>query len=429
MRTFCLLMLMPLSACYCSPATPQPVTLRVVNTTRSPIYVEATQNKLGLTVQRNVGGTLFPFDDLACACRTCANACDFSCECPDAGTPIVRRIEAGEKSERAWDGVVRVAGVSNCTSDNTCLDEVNAPLNEPFTLELCFSTQAPSGVRFDDGGVGQGAVPIVTRTCTTKQFQPQDQEVEISPFTGSACSATSQCKGEGELCLDGACTTGCPANDFPVLGSDWLLNVASPDNMGFFEQTSRPTGKQFQGTGTLTSAVYQSNSLLLAFARPGPVNGEVLTGRVQIKVPPGDGAPLVAGLQVTATVIDDGAAAPARAFVLRETTTGNVLFAADMAQQGEKLLTAADIAPFTVGTGTVALGCTQDVCGRFVQFAAEFSNGTDSVEVSPGHIEALGSGSAKWSFLNVGNGKYDASASTCEVTELRPYVFWKSSIP
>ena len=163
-------------------------------------------------------------------------------------------------------------------------------------------------------------------------------------------------------------------------------------------------------------------------AAPGDYVGSLITFAI-IKLPPGDGAPLVAGLQVTATVIDDGAAAPARAFVLRETTTGNVLFAADMAQQGEKLLTAADIAPFTVGTGTVALGCTQDVCGRFVQFAAEFSNGTDSVEISPGHIEALGSGSAKWSFLNVGNGKYDASASTCEVTELRPYVFWKSSIP
>jgi hypothetical protein len=159
------------------------------------------------------------------------------------------------------------------------------------------------------------------------------------------------------------------------------------------------------------------------------VLGETLTGRVQIKVPPGDGPPLVAGLQVTATLLDDGADAPARAFVLRETGTGNVLFAADMAQSGEKLLTAADIAPFSVGTGTIALGCTQDVCGRFVQFAAEFSNGSDSVEITPGHIETLGSGATKWSFLNVGNGKYDNSASTCEVTELRPYVFWKSSIP
>ncbi len=421
---------MTLSACYCSPATPQAVKLRVVNTTRSPIYVEATQNKLGLTVQRTVGGTLFPFDDLSCECRSCRLACDATCECPDAGPPMVQRLETGEKSERSWDGVVRVAGYSNCTSDNTCLDEVNAPLNEPFTLELCFTTQAPSGVRFDDAGVGQGSVPVVTRSCTTKKFQPQDLEVEISPPTGSSCTSTADCKGFGELCLDGACTTGCPANDFPVIGSDWLLQVASPDNMGFFEQTARPGGiKQFQGTGTLTSAVYQSNSLLLSFSKTGTVPGETLTGRVQIKVPPGEGPPLVAGLQVTATLIDDGADAPARAFVMRETSTGNVLFAADMAQAGEKLLTAADIAPFSVGTGTVALGCTQDVCGRFVQFAAEFSNGSDSVEITPGHVETLGSEAAKWSFLNVGNGTYDDSASTCEVTELRPYVFWKSSIP
>ena len=130
--------------------------------------------------------------------------------------------------------------------------------------------------------------------------------MEIGPARGSACTTTVDCKGAGELCFDGACTTGCPANDFPTLGAEWILTVASPDNMGFFERTARPKGNQYSGTGTLTSAVYQSNTLLLAFSRPGLVAGELLTGRVQIKMPVGTGAPLMSGRQVSAILLDDG---------------------------------------------------------------------------------------------------------------------------
>lgn len=428
MRPFILVLLMAVSGCRCSPANPQPVTMRVVNTTRSPIYLDATGGKLGLTVQREVGGALFGFDDLACACRQCDRSCDTTCSCPDAGSSSIRRLEAGEKFERTWDGVIQLAGNSRC-GDGTCLDGVNAPLNEEFTLELCFGVQQPMGVIFD-GGVGAGQLPMVSRSCTTKQFAPQDLEVEIGPQRGSACASSAECKGKDELCFDGACTTGCPANGFPSLGSDWLLNIASADNMGFFEMTARAKGNQYQGTGTLTSAVYQSNSLLLAFARPGSVAGEMLTGRVQIKLPVGKGAPLTAGRQVIATVLDDGEMRnPARAFVLRDLATSEVLFAADMAQSGTKLLLATDTAPFTVTDGTVAAGCTQDACGRFIQFPVVFGHASGSVSALPGQEQSLQVGSSRWTVLNIGNGSYDASASTCPVTDLRPFVFWKSSTP
>lgn len=429
MRTSILVLLMAVSGCRCSPANPQPVTLRIVNTTRSPIYLDATGGKLGLTVQREVGGAQFPFDDLACECRRCALSCDTTCVCPDAGVPTIRRLEAGERVERTWDGVIQLAGNTRC-GDGTCLDPVNAPLNEQFTLELCFGVQPPMGVRFDDGGVGAGQLPMVSRDCTTRQFAPQDLEVEIGPARGAACATTGDCKGKDELCLDGACTTGCPANAFPAIGSDWLLNIASPDNMGFFEMTSRATGNQFEGTGALTSVVYQSNSLLLAFSRPGPIAGEVLTGRVQVKLPVGRGAPLSAGTQVKATVLDDGDARnPARAFILRDATTQDILFAADMAQNGKRLLLDADLAPFTVTSGTVPAGCTQDACGRFVQFPVTFARSGDSVSALPGEEKSLSSGSRRWTLLNVGNGTYDASATRCTVTDLRPYAFWKSSTP
>ena len=423
MRVFHLsILLMSIAGCRCSPPTPQAVTLRIVNTSRAPIYVDATAGHLGLTLKRDVNGMPYSFDDLACECRFCSNACATSCSCPDAGADSVLRIQPGAKAERTWDGVVQVAGFSNCSTDG-CLDQQNAPVNEPFTLELCFSPQKPTGVVFTDAGVGSGTLPKVTTSCTTRQFAPQDLEVEIGPARGAACMSTTECKGMGELCLDGACTTGCPANDFPAVGAEWILTVASPDNMGFFEQTARPIGSQFSGTGTLTSASYSANTLSLGFSRPGPAPGELLTGFVQIKFPVGTGAPLMSGRQVTATLLDDGnTSTPSRAFVLKDAVTSDLLLAVDMGQGG-RLLQRADLGPFTIDDGQVAIGCTTTACGRLVFFPLRFSTGGRSIELAPGAQDQLTIGSARWNFLNVSSGAYERT--TCPVKDLRPFAFWK----
>ncbi len=424
---FLLLLLgVAVSGCHCSPPSPQPVTLRVTNGTRSPIYVDSASGKLGLTVKRDVGGTLFGFDDLACECRFCTNICSTSCSCPDAGVDTIRRVDPGGKVERTWDGVVQVAGFNNCGAEG-CLDQQNAPLDEPFTLELCFNVKQPAGVPFDDAGVGRGPFPSQFSTCTTRQFSPQDLEVEIGPAIGSSCASTAECKGAGELCFDGACTTGCPANSFPTTGAEWVLTVANPDNMGFFELGARGSkGSQFTGTGTLISAVYQSNSLILAFSRPGPAVGELLTGRVQIKMPVGTGAPLVSGAQVKVLLVDDGEDNPSRAFVMRDALTGDVLFAADMAQN-QRTLEPADVAPFVVSDGTTAVGCTQDVCGRLLYYPLIFTSGTRSVEVLPGAQQDLTLGSQSFHFLNVSSGTW--GTTRCPVSDLRPYAFWKMTTP
>lgn len=416
------LLMMSVVGCRCSPATPQPVTLRLVNTTRLPIYVDDTAGKRGLTLKREVNGEQFAFDDLACECRFCSNACNTGCSCPDAGTERVLRLEAGGTIQRTWDGVVQVAGFSNCGNEG-CLDQQNAPLNEPFTLELCFSPQKPTGVIFNDAGVASGLLPRVTTTCTTRQFAPQDLEVEIGPARGNACSTTSECKGADELCLDGACTTGCPANEFPAVGAEWILTVATPDNMGFFEMSARPQGSQYSGAGLLTSAVYQSNTLLLSFSRAGPAAGELLTGRVQIKLPIGTGAPLMSGRQVVATLVDDGdTSAPSRAFVMKDLLTGEVLFAADMGQGG-RLLQTADLGPFRVEDGQVAVGCTQNACGRLLFFSLKFSAGAKTIELQPGANDTISIGSDRWHFLNVSSGAY--GSTTCPVKDIRPWAFWK----
>jgi hypothetical protein len=251
--------------------------------------------------------------------------------------------------------------------------------------------------------------------------------VEIGPSRGSACATTADCKGQGELCFDGACTTGCPANDFPQLGSEWLLTVAHPDNMGFFEMSARgATGNAFSGSGTLTSAVYQSSSLLLSFSRPGPVAGELLTGRVQIKLPAGTGAPLTPGTQVSALLVENGDdKSPSRAFVMKDLRTNDVLFAAEMGQGG-RLLEPADVAPFTVTDGAVPLGCSQTGCGRLLYFPLVFGSTTSSttLPLAPGAQDTLSLGNAKWNFLNVSSGAYEGTTS-CPVADLRPFAFWR----
>ena len=52
-----------LAGCRCSPGNPSAVTLKIVNPGPQPIYVDATRGTLGLTLKRDVGGTLYAFDD------------------------------------------------------------------------------------------------------------------------------------------------------------------------------------------------------------------------------------------------------------------------------------------------------------------------------------------------------------------------------
>ena len=148
MRIFLLsISLMTFVGCHCSPATPQPVTLRVVNTTRSPIYLDGTAGRLGLTVKREVNGALFGFDDLACTCRYCVNACSTTCSCPDAGTGHVIKVESGAKIERTWDGVVQVAGFNNCGTEG-CLDQQNAPIWPARARRLLYGGEIVVKLRF-----------------------------------------------------------------------------------------------------------------------------------------------------------------------------------------------------------------------------------------------------------------------------------------
>ncbi len=399
--------------------------MKVVNGSKDPIYVDATGGKLGLTVQRDVDGMLYAFDDQACSCRFCSSACDVSCTCPDAGDTLIQRIDPGQSASRPWDGVVQVAGATSCNSTGSCLNQENAPTNESFDLKLCFSNQRPVGVQFQDGGVGFGQLQLSTTTCVDKTFMIQDGVVEIGPAKGASCTTTADCKGAGELCFDGSCTTGCPANDFPT-SADFALLVASPDNMGFFTQTARTLGKQYTGSGTITAVVYVGTSLQVSLARPG-VPGELLTGKITIQLPPATGAPLQVGAQVDVTLVDLAKTSPDRAVVVRDSATKAVLFAADMST-GAPLLTDADLAPLATSTNTTPIGCRTDGCGRFLYFTRGFSSGDAGVSVEPGKRATLTLASGTYTVFSVNDGAYPTSTG-CDVSEIRPFVLWRELGP
>ncbi|MEW5741737.1 MAG: hypothetical protein AB1938_22650 [Myxococcota bacterium] len=395
------------------------MTLRIVNGGNDPIYVDTTTGKLGLTIQRDVGGTLYPFDDLACECRSCDRVCDPSCTCPAVGPDLIRRVAPGESAERVWDGVVRVAGLTSC-GDGTCLSGVNAPLNEPFTLELCFSTQKPQGLDFSDGGMAEGQLPKSSLTCVTKRFEPGEGVVEIGPARGSACTSHSQCLAAGELCLGGSCTSGCPPNAFP----GWSVYVASPDDMDFLTPVTRPRGSGWTGTGTLSAFLYAGEKLELHFSHGDA--GVAGTASIQVTLPPMTGAPLQAGSKVTLLVVDDGQSRPGRAFSLRDATTGALLLAADMGY-GEPLLDSADLSPVIIAPSSELVGCRQDGCGKLLFTRNTFSAEGKTLELEPGETGELSLSGGLYRFVNVSSGTY--ASTRCDYPALRPWVLWRQAPP
>lgn len=407
------------SGCRCAPAVPSPVTLRVKNTSRDPLLVNDTKGQLGLTVQRSVNGQWFSFDDLPCECQSCDRICDRSCQCPDGGiTGSVRGISPNGQAERSWDGVIQVAGQAACS--DVCLVPENAPPDETFQLQLCFVNQLDGVDVPTDGGRVSAAFPQpALQTCVTREFQPQQGLVEISPVKGADCVTTADCRGRGELCLNGSCTAGCPSNVFPPQ-ADLSVTFTS---MGFFAESREGAdgGRVLQnGTGRITATQFTGETLQVTLSNTAG------TGRVDVKLPGGLGGPsLAVNSEVKALVAIrtiDGTKL-VRAVTLRDATTNELLFAADTAI-GSPILRDAELAPFTVTREPAAVGCRFDAtCGKLIFSKQKLTNGTASVSVEPGRLASVTVGAmTAYRFWNVTDGQYGAT-STCD--SYRPYAFWK----
>ncbi|MFT3835757.1 MAG: hypothetical protein QM723_02020 [Myxococcaceae bacterium] len=410
------------AGCHCSPSKPIPVTLRVNNSSTSPVYVNDTDGKLGLSVQRNVGGTWFSFLDTdTCSCLSCSNVCDQVCNCKDGGTPFVRAIGPSEVESRTWTGVVQVAGSTACNGMQLdCLDPENAPGDETFNLHFCFQTQV-QGIDLSDGGRGMGTYSSQGETCEDKQFHPDDGVVEVGPFKGASCTSSAECRGGDQLCLNGSCTSGCPDNGIPMLGASWALRITPPDNQGFFNMSTDAKGRPvLQGTGTITSVTYQGQTMVVSLTEADGGTGN--TGKLYVQFPPGFAAPLVQDTHVTVTVIDASSMDdPENLAVVIRDPQGNLLLAADAAEQGA-ILTAADTAPFTVQWKTDVVGCAMTACGKLLYVKADIVGpGMESL-IDPGSTADQVTASGTYRVLNVSSGTYQTT--TCTLTDIRPYAVW-----
>ena len=410
------------SACLCSPAKPQAVTIRVKNESKDRMFVNDSKGQLGVSIQRNVTGDWFSFIESPCVCDTCDNLQCNVCSCGDAGVASVSAIEVSGQKERTWDGVVQVSSTNGC---GECVEPQNAPLNETFRAQLCYVTQL-RGISVPDGGRAAGAFPNTGVTCVTREFQPRDGVVELGPQRGATCVSNSDCKGIGELCLSGSCTASCPSNDFP---SQPQLAVGSPDNRGFFNQSTEGEHQIFTGTGTVTSASFTGQTLKVQLTRPG-MPGEMLTGEFAVGFPPGAGGTVPQGAVVTVRLIDGNAEQPGnRAVVVRESPSGALLFAADTGL-GTALLTASDLAPITWAASSAPAGCSfdsNDACAKAVHVVVNFSSGATSVEVDPGKSASLLTTAGTYQALNAFNATY--TGTRCPVGSIQSIGVWRNSQP
>ncbi len=411
--------------CRCSPTDPSAVTLRLKNTSSAAIFVDDTDDKLGLALQHGVPTNWVTFEEkLKCACQSCDQVCSGDCVC-DGGSPsFVRKVLPGDKFERVWNGVMQVSSPSGCASTG-CLQAQNAPLDETLNLKLCYQSEI-LGIDLPDGGRFAASYPEPDQTCVDKEFRVIDGVVEIGPRKGTTCSGQQDCFGIGELCLAGSCTASCPANGFPVLGAGWALRVDSSDQ-GFFSTTLDGGSSVLSGTGEITSVIYNGGTMTVRLKRLGAA-GEVLTGAVYVTLPMGQAAPLPQNSMVTVRVIDGSSSANPenRAVVIREAVGGALLFAADHAQQGT-LLKAADTQPFNVSFTAPLVGCRFNSCGKQLFFKTRFSAPPVESAMDPGQSVLLTVPQGGYRVLNVASGSY--GVTTCKLFDIRPFAIWREKAP
>lgn len=410
------------SDCTCAPDAPVAVTFRVRNTGVDPLYFDDSEGRLGLEVRR--GSDTVALAEQRCECEACETLCgNLSCVCPQPSPRAVRRLDPGASAERIFAGETFTDFLIACEGTRLdCKNAENLPVNETLTLRLCFVNERPTGFpAAPDGGSAPGRLPDVGQICVDKPFRIADGVVEIGPVRGSTCTQDSECSGAGELCFDGSCTASCPANGFPELGASWSLRIPGIDDQGFFARTTAGEGDVYAGTGTLTSVLYQGQTMKLELSRAG-ADGEPLRGTVFVSMPPGFAAPLPSGAQVAVRVIDRSRQTPDnRAITIRD-ATGALIFAADTAQPGP-LLSGEGLSPFTVSREADVIGCREDACGKLLYSRTRFAVGTDGIALAPGASADKSFTPGLYQLVNVGNGRY--AKTTCTYDDLSPWMLWK----
>lgn len=430
MRLAFVIVSLTIGGCLCTPSAPKAVTLRLKNTSHDALFVDTSDGRLGMTVQRSVAGQYLSFVEApACACQACDTICSSggTCDCA-APEPLVQKVSPDSVVERQWSGIVQIQSSSSCglSGSASCLAPENAPYNEVFNVHLCYALAATLTGVSTDGGAVSGTLPGDT-TCVDTEFRIDDGVVEVGPRRGADCVTSADCKGEGELCFSGACTASCPANGFPS-ESESSIRIGI-DDRGFFTPTIEGEKTTYVGAGSVASATYNTSSLRIFLTRVGTA-GEALTGTIDLDVPRASHlGPLSAGQKVSVRIIDDSSPSRPTSNVglsIRD-ETGALLVVADAALNAPNLA-ASDLAPFTVTFGATPVGCRITGCGKELFSPTRFSDGAKTVALEPGQDANVVNTQGTYRALNVFGAEYTA-AGQCEPKIIRPYIIWRDKPP
>lgn len=422
------LLCLAVTGCQCGTEAPTPVTLRLRNDTSQAIFVDATLGKQGLTLQRQQDNVWTPFEEtLGCECNSCDRICDSDCQCPAEAPrqPLVLKVLPGATVERTWEGFVHASrttsGCGLLPESTSCMDEDVPPLDEPLRLQLCYAVSVPGLGPTNGEAPVSGVFPTASQICVQQEFLVADGQAEIRPQPPASCTQDSECAVPA-LCLEGVCTTTCPAHTFPVVGGAWQVRVLEPEEQGvsgFFARSTGAGGRRIlSGSGTLTSVRYSNGTMTLQLSRPAAPAGE-FKASLSISVPPEAAVALNVGESLTVRVVDASTAAlpENRAVTIRD-ASGALLVAADPAQLGA-LLAADDTNPFTVASLPGSVGCDDTTCGKRGYQRTAFRAGTSEVALKPGENKEVVAASATWRVVNLSNSAY--RSTSCTLKSQLPY--------
>jgi len=416
------------ASCRCGGDVATPVTVRVKNTLAQGIWVDQTRGKLGVELQRNGAAGWQPFiEQLACACQSCDEVCQCSC---DAGVapPRVMKVAGSGSAEREWEGTIQEEGSVTCGTifgGRECFRPFIPSLDETLRARLCYALGPPLGTADPgDGGVPvPGMLDPQSLLCVTADFRPSDGEVELSPVQGSSCLSHDGCNRDGgQLCFGGTCTTSCPATGFPEYGTTWLVAVSVSDQ-GFFTTATAGGVTTYTGTGTLTDVQINNGTMRLSLSRPASGGGNLI-GSVYLTVPPAYFPLLFRNETLSVKVVDASTSRIPinRALSVRD-PAGKLLVAVDPAIPAA-ILGVADTSPFTVAATGEVVGCDLQPCGKRLHFRTAFGGGATAdggatLALDPGGASTVVASGLTYRLLNVVNNR---PAPLCTSTSQMAYL-------
>lgn len=433
-----LLVASTLSGCSCSKtgaAVPTPVTLVFTNTSSAPVFLDATDDTFGIVITQQGSATTDPayLEMLGpCGCLSCdiicnAGGCPGSTCGPSVPTnPLVELLATDGGVQRTWSGVYLQNSQESCgalVGGQACLQVTNDFPDDTFTARICYALSVNGGQAADAGVPFPGTLPTGDMVCATKDFQPQQGTVFLTPPPAVPCAGDGGSCPAGQLCFAGSCSAGCPENAFPPYGGAYFVNISTPSGPFFLKNTSG-TDTVSTGTGALTSFSFSGGTTDLRLVTDAGFTGDVTFSLPQL----GTSCCLEAfhpGEILSVTVIETPSGSGNRGLVIRD-ANGQLVQAVDMAGNAP-VLSPSDTAPFTVTLSTTSLGCSSVEPGCKALFAGTtFSTpeGASSLVV-PGEFLNITTSGANFGALNVTNTTYLPSTDphACDgFTPLAPYV-------